>query len=109
MEFDRRDFIEGIGIVAVAALTADQAQASVAGPIPAKPYDIKPLPFDPSKLKGISEKMITSHHDNNYAGAVRRLNAIDAQLASLDWASAPNFLVNGLKREELIAMNSMIL
>jgi Fe-Mn family superoxide dismutase len=40
---------------------------------------------------------------------VRRLNAIGAQLADLDFAKAPNFVVNGLKREELIAANSMIL
>ncbi len=32
-----------------------------------------------------------------------------AQFADLDVAKAPVFLVNGLKREELIAMNSMIL
>src|SRR5262249_26260598 len=36
-------------------------------------------------------------------------NAITAQLESLDFASAPVFLINGLKREELIASNSMIL
>lgn len=72
-------------------------------------YDVKPLPFDPKKLSGISEKMIVSHHDNNYAGAVKRLNAISAELASLDWASASTFIINGLKREELIAANSMIL
>jgi Fe-Mn family superoxide dismutase len=31
------------------------------------------------------------------------------QLAELDFAKAPGFVINGLKREELIAMNSMIL
>lgn len=50
-----------------------------------------------------------SHHENNYGGAVKRLNAITAQLAALDFATAPVFVINGLKREELIAMNSMIL
>src|SRR5262249_34638866 len=54
-------------------------------------------------------KLIVSHWENNYGGAVRRLNAIIAQLGSLDFATAPGFEVNGLKREELIAMNSMIL
>src|SRR4249920_2435765 len=72
-------------------------------------YEIKPLPCDPAKLKGLSEKLIVSHYENNYGGAVKRLNAITAQLESLDWASAPVFVVNGLKREELIASNSMIL
>ena len=72
-------------------------------------YAIKPLNCDPKKLHGLSEKLINSHWENNYSGAVRRLNAIATQLAELDFAKAPVFLINGLKREELIAMNSMIL
>ncbi len=72
-------------------------------------YAIKPLSCDPAKLKGLSEKLIVSHWENNYSGAVKRLNAISEQLASLNFATAPVFVVNGLKREELIAMNSMIL
>jgi len=72
-------------------------------------YSIKPLSCDPKTLKGLSEKLIVSHWENNYSGAVKRLNAIAAQLASLDFATAPVFVINGLKREELIATNSMIL
>src|SRR2546425_13109571 len=72
-------------------------------------YDIKSLSCDPKKLKGLSEKLIVSHWENNYSGAVRRLNAIATQLAELDFAQASVFVINGLKREELIAMNSMIL
>jgi superoxide dismutase, Fe-Mn family len=72
-------------------------------------YAIKPLACDPTRIKGMSEKLIVSHHENNYGGAVNRLNAIAAQLAQLYFATAPGFLVNGLKREELIASNSMIL
>ncbi|UPK30896.1 superoxide dismutase [Bradyrhizobium sp. 195] len=73
------------------------------------PYETKPLPFDPKSISGISERVLVSHHENNYGGAVKRLNAIAAQLAELDFAKAPNFVINGLKREELIASNSMIL
>src|SRR5213082_1225418 len=72
-------------------------------------YEKKPLACDPTRIKGMSEKLIVSHYENNYGGAVNRLNAITAQLAQLDFATAPGFLVNGLKREELIATNSMIL
>src|SRR5712664_2930189 len=72
-------------------------------------YEMKPLGCDAKKLKGLSEKLILSHYENNYGGAVKRLNAITAQLAALDFATAPVFVVNGLKREELIATNSMIL
>jgi superoxide dismutase, Fe-Mn family len=61
------------------------------------------------EAQGLSERLIVSHWENNYGGAVRRLNAITAQLAVLDFATAPVFVINGLKREELIATNSMIL
>src|SRR5260370_24356442 len=67
------------------------------------------MPFDPKTITGISEKVLVSHYENNYVGAVKRLNAIGTQLAELDFAKAPNFVINGLKREELIASNSMIL
>ncbi len=70
--------------------------------------EIKPLPFDPKAINGLSEKNLVSHYENNYIRAVKRLNAIGAQLAELDYAKAPVFMINGLKREELIATNSMI-
>lgn len=72
-------------------------------------YQMKPMTCDPAKLKGLSEKLIVSHYENNYGGAVKRLNAITEQLAQLDFAKAPVFTINGLKREQLIATNSMIL
>jgi len=72
-------------------------------------YKMKPLGCDPQRVKGMSEKLIISHYENNYGGAVKRLNLITEQLAGLDFNTAPNFLINGLKREELIATNSMIL
>jgi len=72
-------------------------------------YAMKELACDPTRIKGMSEKLIVSHYENNYGGAVNRLNAITAQLADLDFAKAPGFVINGLKREELIASNSMIL
>jgi len=71
-------------------------------------HAIKPLPFDPKKLAGLSEKLLVSHHANNYAGAVKRLNLIEQQLGSLP-VDAPPYQVGSLKREELIASNSMIL
>ena len=72
-------------------------------------YQMKPLSCDPAGLPGLSEKRIFSHSENNYGGAVKRLNAITAELVALDVATAPVFVLNGLKREELIATNSMIL
>lgn len=115
-EFDRRRFIGASGITAAAVVAttagteslapAQTAPASVRSPVH---YQAKPMPFDPSRITGMSERILISHYENNYVGAVKRLNAIDAQLASLDWPATPNFLINGLKREQLIAINSMIL
>src|SRR5437868_3218695 len=72
-------------------------------------YQIKPLGCDLARIKGMSERLVVSHYENSYGGAVKRLNSIEDQLSELDYSSAPNFLINGLKREQLIAMNSMIL
>jgi Fe-Mn family superoxide dismutase len=70
---------------------------------------LRPLPFDAAALRGLSQKLLSSHHQNNYGGAVKRLNAIRAQLADTAFAATPGYLLNGLKREELIATNSMLL
>jgi Fe-Mn family superoxide dismutase len=73
------------------------------------PHQIMPLPFKSPRLVGLSERLLASHYENNYGGAVRRLNAIEQQLDELDWSAAPVFDINGLKREELVAANSAIL
>jgi superoxide dismutase, Fe-Mn family len=113
MNTERRNFIAGVGAAAAstAVLTGTRAlaQGNPAAAAKAMPYQAKPMPFDPKSITGISEKVLVSHYENNYVGAVKRLNAIGTQLAELDFAKAPNFVVNGLKREELIASNSMIL
>jgi superoxide dismutase, Fe-Mn family len=70
---------------------------------------MRDLTFDPAQTPGLSERLLRSHHQNNYGGAVKRLGAIRKQLAELSFADAPGFMLNGLKREELIAANSMLL
>jgi superoxide dismutase, Fe-Mn family len=114
MSLDRRSVIQGAGLLAgavVGATTLEQevAQAQTQAPAAVKPatFAPKPLPFDPQRIKGLSEKLLVSHYENNYKGAVARLNLITEQLASLDYAKAPGFQINGLKREELVATNSM--
>jgi Fe-Mn family superoxide dismutase len=99
----RRDLMFALlsGSVMAASVPAAWPQGT-AGPQP------KPLPFDPTKLNGLSERLLRSHHENNYSGAVRRLAQIEAQLASLP-ADAPGFQVKGLRMEELIATNSVVL
>jgi superoxide dismutase, Fe-Mn family len=72
-------------------------------------FKAKPIAFKPARLTGLSWRLITSHYENNYGGAVRRLNGIRGELETLDPTTAPGFVLNGLKREELIATNSMLL
>src|SRR5215470_14575711 len=94
----RRELLTGLGATAVTATHPElQAQSPSAGG-----WVIKPLPFDPKKLKGLSEKLLVSHHDNNYAGAARRIGQIQQMLAGLP-NNAPGFQIKGLKMEELIA------
>jgi len=113
----RREMLEtatwiAAGAAAATGLGGNRARAEEA--VQSKPpayrgeHAIQPLPFDPKKLKGLSEKLLVSHHDNNYAGAVKRLNLIQQQLGSLPADAAP-YQVGSLKREELIATNSKIL
>jgi superoxide dismutase, Fe-Mn family len=106
-EIDRRAALAvtltvGAMFAAQGCATAQPTTAMTTG------YQPKPLPFDPKAISGLSERILVSHHTNNYVGAVTRLGAIEAQVAQLDPA-APGFMFNGLKREELLAMNSMIL
>ena len=67
------------------------------------------LPFDVSRLDGLSEQLLRSHHQNNYSGAVKRLNAIRGELRIRDFGTTPGVALNGLEREKLIAMNPMLL
>jgi superoxide dismutase, Fe-Mn family len=107
-DIPRRSLAAGAGLlVGAMALEARAQQIAVAAGT-AK-FRVQPLTFNPEKIKGLSAKLLASHHDNNYAGAVNRLNAVCEQIAKLDFANTPPFMVNGLKREEHIAYNSTIL
>ncbi len=107
IQIDRRMLLGGAALAGAAVAAAASAQPGP--PPPAAGFTPQPLPFDPKAVPGLSEKLLTSHHDNNYVGAVKRLGAIRAEFGKLDPATAPGFAINGLKREELIAWNSMIL
>src|SRR6266481_5163752 len=72
-------------------------------------YQLTPINTRPWLLNGLSLRLIESHYENHYGGALRRLNAITEQLESLDFDKTPGFMVNSLKREQLIALNSTLL
>ena len=76
---------------------------------PPETLRIRPLLLKPQWMNGLSERMLVSHYENNYGGALRRLDAIRSRIATLDWTQTPAFEINGLKREELIAASSVIL
>lgn len=73
------------------------------------PYTVRSLSCDPSRLDGLSEGLVVGHYVGVYCNTVKRLNVIAEQLARLDYAKTPSFLINGLKQEELAALNSMVL
>jgi Fe-Mn family superoxide dismutase len=69
-----------------------------------------PLPFDAKSLKGISEKLIQSHWENNYSGAIKALNTLRGRLTqALNDTNTPPYVYNGLKREQLIRTGSVVL
>jgi superoxide dismutase, Fe-Mn family len=72
-------------------------------------YRIAPLHCRPWLLNGISARLIESHYENNYGGALGRLNALTTELETLDPAATPGLAINRLKRDQLIALNSTLL
>jgi superoxide dismutase, Fe-Mn family len=104
---DVSSIFEG-GMVMAQESEKKSASSSQLGPAYKGENQIKPLPFNPAKLLGSSEKLLVSHHQNNYGGAVRRLNQIQQQIGGLAKDAQP-YQMGSLKREEIVATNSMIL
>jgi Fe-Mn family superoxide dismutase len=114
----RRDLLAGAAALAVATVVTSTAQAADAAPAGAPAsgrayagrHAPQPLPFDPAKLDGLSEKLVRSHYDNNYLGAIKALNAVEGRLPGLvadkEW---PAFLLGEVKREELLRSGSLIM
>jgi superoxide dismutase, Fe-Mn family len=110
MEITRREAIGVIAAVGGAALAGVGGRASAGekdAAAAAGQHAPVPLPFDPTKLRGLSERLLISHHDNNYAGALKNLNKVEEQLASIT-RDTPGFVVAGLKERELSFTNSAI-
>jgi superoxide dismutase, Fe-Mn family len=109
----RRVFIQGAasliaaGSLAARVEAAEEKSRSAAFDYQAAPV---PLPFDPKSLNGISEKLIQSHWENNYTGAVKALNAVRGRLSqALSDADTPPYVYTGLKREQLLRTGSIVL
>jgi len=102
--------IAGAVVATVAASRVSLAKGDKPALTPVAPGGHKPapLPFNPAKLTGLSEKLLTSHHDNNYAGAVKNLNAVELELDKVT-KDTPGFVVAGLRERELTYANSAFL
>lgn len=109
----RREAIAGVLAAGAGVLASGgnvEAQTETLPMAFAGKHQAKPLPFDPAKLTGISEKMIRSHHENNYTGAVKALNVVEQRLVSLSTEKdLPAYIYGDLKRQELIRTGSMVL
>jgi len=73
-------------------------------------HEVKPLPFDPANLRGLSKRLIESHWSNNYGGSVRALNETNRRLTTaLADSEMSAFIYNDIKREHLMRTGSVVL
>lgn len=115
----RRAFLQTASLAAGATLIgsagAADAPSTGAPPMTASPafapsHQPKPLPFDPAKVPGLSEKLLRSHWENNYGGSVKALNTVKQRLAqALADKDLPPYIYNDLKREHLMRTGSVVL
>jgi Fe-Mn family superoxide dismutase len=111
---NRRSALSMVGVgAAVAAMDGVApvpATAQSPAPTPRRTHQPRPLPFSASRLDGLSERLITSHWQNNYVGSVNALNMVETRLAAA--MADPDFspLIYGdIKREQLHRTGSVVL
>ena len=113
----RREFLRTAGVAAGAVLSASALADNIPSgdsnmssrPVPEE-HKLRPLPFDPARLHGLSERMLRSHWENNYGGSVKALNTIRQKLTqALGDKELPPFVYNDLKREHLMRTGSVVL
>ena len=109
IDLSRRTLLQAA--VAATAVAAGGAQAQntqekttmLANPAFESAPVLKPLPFDPTKLPGLSERLLRSHWENNYAGSVKALAAVKKHLAeAMGNKDLPAYIYNDMKREHLL-------
>jgi Fe-Mn family superoxide dismutase len=111
-DISRRSLAAGAGLLVGAFASGARAQApapQLATAATAPKVTLKPLVINPEKVKGLSADLLRSHHDSEYAGAVKRLNAVSEELARIDFADVAPARLGEMKREEQMAQNSTIL
>jgi superoxide dismutase, Fe-Mn family len=110
-EITRREFLAGAASTAAVALGPHTgAKAMDTGSSFRGSHQPKALPFDATKLDGLSERLIQSHWENNYGGSVKALNMVEQRLAgAIAEPDFPPLIYGGLKREEAHRVGSVVL
>ncbi len=112
---NRREFIQTTAALSMLSATALSNNTQAAEPAAvarafAYQHTPAPLPFDATTLKGLSERLIQSHWENNYRGSVAALNLVRTRLTqALNDTNTPAYVYNGLKREQLLRTGSVVL
>ena len=100
----------GPSAASAAAAASSGATAATMAPAFDDRHAPLPLPFKPDALAGLSERLVQSHWENNYGGAVKALNVVRGRLrAALQDADLPPYVYDGLKREQLLRTGSVVL
>jgi Fe-Mn family superoxide dismutase len=100
----------GAAVAALDGVAPVPATAQPPAPAARRTHQPRPLPFSASRLDGLSERLITSHWQNNYIGSVNALNMVETRLAAA--MADPDFspLIYGdIKREQLHRTGSVVL
>lgn len=112
-ELSRRELLQAAAVsatlVAASESLAQGTQTGASGAAFSRQFEPKPLPFNAKTLRGLSERLVLSHWENNYGGAVKALNITREKLRTLVTASDAPYLYNDLKREHLIRTGSVVL
>jgi len=110
-DLSRREFLQATAatsLMAAGATTAEE-KTVMTGAFGYQHTPV-PLPFNAKALSGISEKLIQSHWENNYSGAVQALNTTRSRLTqALGDANTPAYVYTSLKREQLLRTGSVVL
>src|SRR5262249_57048170 len=82
--------VDGKASILLGGTVRDQSPAMAGGSL--MTYQIKPLSCDPAKIKGMSERLIVSHYENNYGGAGESPHPITEQPPPIDYKKAARVL-----------------
>jgi len=111
-KLNRRQFVSasgiGAGLLTAGGTVLHQTRAAAQQP---GTHQVQALKYPYDALRGISEQVVTWHHDKHYAGYVKKRNAIETQLVQYG-PGGEGFdarVYAGLKRSETFNASGMIL